>query len=62
MVFLLFSFLSSFLELHSWHMEVPRLGGHQNYSSAYTTAIAKQDPSAEPHLQPTQELMAMPGP
>ena len=43
---LLTSFLFVFLGLHSWHMEVPRLGVESELQlPAYTTAIATQDPS-----------------
>ena len=39
-----FLFLSFFLGLHLWHMEVPRPGVELELQpSAYTTATAKQD-------------------
>ena len=42
----LFLYLFCFLELHPWHMEVPRLGVKSKLKvPAYTTATAAQDPS-----------------
>ena len=41
-----FFFLMSFLGLHPWHMDVPRLGDESELQvPAYTTATATQDPS-----------------
>ena len=40
------------LQLHPWHMEVPRLGVESEWQvPAYTTATATQDPSCvfDPH-------------
>ena len=45
--FYLFIFSSGFLELHPWHMEVPRLGGKSELKLlAYTTAHGIGDMSA----------------
>ena len=55
---LIYSFIHSFvfLGLHSWHMEVPRLGVKvEQQLQAYTTATATWDPNS---LQPTPQLTA----
>ena len=43
---ILYSFIFIILELHPWHMEVPRLGVELELQlGAYTTATAPRDPS-----------------
>ena len=45
-IFFSFNFIFCLLGVHSWHMEVPRLGVESKLQLlAYTTATATQDPS-----------------
>ena len=51
LVFWVFFFFFLFFVLHSWHMEVPRLGVESELQMlAYTTATATPDPSCVCHL------------